>query len=92
MLKHNPVVRNGLFRVTLGDCIKKYRAVDEAEASVKRLGREFRSTLAPGIGVASDALTSFLANCNRGRDAHDPFRSRGRYPALVRSHDHAVED
>lgn len=37
MLKHNPVVRNGLFRVTLGDCIKKYRAVDEAEAKHKFL-------------------------------------------------------
>ena len=33
--KYNPVVRNGLFQVSLGGVVRRYRAVDETEAKYK---------------------------------------------------------
>jgi len=35
-------------------------AVDDAEASLRRLGRELRAEVAPAVGLASEALSSFL--------------------------------
>lgn len=37
MEKDKTVIRKGLFRLSLGDHVKKYRAVDETEAKFKFL-------------------------------------------------------
>lgn len=45
--------------------------VDEAEASLKRLGREMRNEVAPAMGTASEALTLFLEKWREVRNSTD---------------------